>query len=440
MTQLRKNLRAIFMDGVYYAVMVGLGESYLATFVLALGLEEVTTGLLSTVPIFVGSSAQLFTPWLSGHFSSPRRWVLTCGTLQALCFLPLISAAIFGWGPRAFLLVVFSCYWAFGMAGGPVWSTWVEALVPRRLRARYFARRSLWMYVGVFGGFAGAGLLLQGAKTLHQELWGFAILFAAGTAARFGSLINLSRQSNAPPPPPPPGAIFERVQRMFRGRQGLFIFYMLGTQFAVQVSGPYFTPYMFRELKITYYEFVPLLAGPILARVAVVMWQGDLAKRLGASRLLWWGGLGIVPVSALWAVSTSYTYLLVSQIVAGVAWSAYELGAFLLIFEAVPARDRTWMLAIFNFLNALMIAAGAALGGTILDALGKDMSAYFRLFIISSVLRTLPLFLLYELRNYSVPATVPAARGVSARPSVGLGSPFLANLIGRRYRGERKKK
>ena len=38
---LRRDLRLIVLDGVAFSVMVGLGETYLAPFALALGLSEV---------------------------------------------------------------------------------------------------------------------------------------------------------------------------------------------------------------------------------------------------------------------------------------------------------------------------------------------------------------------------------------------------------------
>ena len=41
----RRNLRAIFGDGVAFSLMVGLGETYIPAFVLALGMSEVLAGL-----------------------------------------------------------------------------------------------------------------------------------------------------------------------------------------------------------------------------------------------------------------------------------------------------------------------------------------------------------------------------------------------------------
>jgi len=62
---------------------------------------------------------------------------------QALLFLPLaLGAATGGLGVIA-LFSLMTLYWGTGLATGPPWVTWIETLVPRRLRARYFGRRGI---------------------------------------------------------------------------------------------------------------------------------------------------------------------------------------------------------------------------------------------------------------------------------------------------------
>ena len=47
---LRSDLLASVNDGAAYGGMVGVGETYLPAFVLAVGLGEVAAGLVTTVP------------------------------------------------------------------------------------------------------------------------------------------------------------------------------------------------------------------------------------------------------------------------------------------------------------------------------------------------------------------------------------------------------
>ena len=46
--QLRGNLRRVYCDALAFSVMVGSGETYLAAFVLALGLGELNAGLIAS--------------------------------------------------------------------------------------------------------------------------------------------------------------------------------------------------------------------------------------------------------------------------------------------------------------------------------------------------------------------------------------------------------
>ena len=82
-----------------------------------------------------------------------RRWVVCCAALQAAAFVPLLVGALLGAIPVVLVFTVATVYWAAGMASGAAWNAWVETLVPQRLQARYFARRSLVGQWGVMAGF-----------------------------------------------------------------------------------------------------------------------------------------------------------------------------------------------------------------------------------------------------------------------------------------------
>lgn len=55
-------------------------------------------------------------------------------------------------------------YWGSGLAIGPAWNTWMGALVPRPLRAHFFAYRTRMMQLAVLAGFVVGGCLLQWAS------------------------------------------------------------------------------------------------------------------------------------------------------------------------------------------------------------------------------------------------------------------------------------
>src|SRR4029078_11317551 len=87
---LRKNLRASVTDGATFSVMVGIGETYFPAFVLELGVGEIASALIASIPILLGAMLQLISPYAVAWLGSNRRWVVACGVLQSAAFLPLI--------------------------------------------------------------------------------------------------------------------------------------------------------------------------------------------------------------------------------------------------------------------------------------------------------------------------------------------------------------
>ena len=172
------------------------------------------------------------------------------------------------------------------------------------------------------------------------------------------------------------------------------LLYFLAVQVAVQISGPYFTPYMLGQLKISYFDFMLLLATSFVGKIVFLPACGRFAARFGARKLLWVGGIGIMPVSGLWLYAQNFTQIMVIQLLAGAVWSAYELAMFLMFFETVRREERTSILTTFNFGNALALVAGALLGGTVLKLVGQCPEAYLLLFAISSCGRAATLIFL----------------------------------------------
>jgi cyanate permease len=95
--------------------MVGLGETYIPAFALALGLGQIMAGLVVAVPLLAGAVVQLATPAMVRRLGSLRRWVVVCAAVQAASFAPLVAAALAGRMPAAALLLVVTVYWAAGL-------------------------------------------------------------------------------------------------------------------------------------------------------------------------------------------------------------------------------------------------------------------------------------------------------------------------------------
>ncbi len=372
-------------DGITWSVMVGIGESYLAAFALALGMGELVAGLIASVPILVGAVLQLIAPFAIRRAGSYRRWVIACVFFQAASFVPLAIAAMVGRIPITLLFLLAAIYWGTGMASGPAWSMWVDTLMPERIRSRYFGVRSRIAQIGTLVGFVGGGAWLQWGEANQRPLAAFALLFCAAATIRFLSLRYLAAQTE--PSPPPSGATSARSvvdllsPLSHRGDRRLLL-YLWAMQASAQIASPYFTPLMLGQLKFSYWRYMLVLATSMAMKAIALPTIGRLARRVGAARLLRIGGLLVIPMPVLWIFCTATPYLIVVQILAGTAWATYELAAFLIFFEAVDSRRRIGVMTLFNFGNAAATVAGSLLGGLLLTVGGESLG-YTAVFVAS---------------------------------------------------------
>jgi MFS family permease len=419
---LKRNLRFGVFDGTLYSVMIGAGETYLAPFVLAAGLGAVASGLVTTVPFLAGAVLQLIAPWGVRRVGTLRRWVVLTATLQSLSLIPLAIMALVGHVSLGPVYAAAMFYWAASMGCGAGWTTFITGIVPSRIRAHYFAFKARFGHVATMASLAGAGLILDRFAT-PGTLWPYAILFLVAAAARAGSAYFLHRHSDTGPVPPQHRYIgpAELIGRFRAGRDGHFMLYMMLVQVAVQIGQAFYSPFMLEQLRLGYGQYLALTGAAFVARAATQSLWGSFAHRYGPGALLWIGGLGIIPHSALWLVSPSFAYLLAMQLFAGAMWSAYELATLLLLFENLRAEERTSLYSIFNAMNASAMVVGSVVGGALLGA-HPDWSAYEAIFLLSLAARLGTVAFLRRRRAITHPLPIPSKSRPSApapAPSIG---------------------
>jgi len=400
---LRRDLWVTTADAAAFSVMVGCGETYLPAFTLALGFGPVAAGLMASVPILVAAIVQLVAPAAAARVGSDRVWVIACTIVQAASFAPLVWWAVRGGA----VLLAASVYWSAGMAGVSAWNAWMARLVPERMRTPYFAHRNRLGQFGVFFGFVIGGLVLQWGEARDATREAFAVLFTLAAASRLFSTFCLAacrepEPSPAAVPPPRPVAVPRRLADLFRGMatrpSGTLVALLCCFMFGAHFAGPYFTPYMLRELGFSYHAFMLVLATAFLTKALVLPGIGRFASRVGPVRLLWLACLAIMPLTLLWLPSGAVGYLVAVQVVAGACWAAYELAVALLFFDVVHDRERTGVLTVYNLGLAVATVAGAGCGGLLLRALGEGPKAYAAVFAVSTLLRILSLPLLVRLQ------------------------------------------
>ena len=406
-------MRASLADAAGYSVMVGIGETYFAAFALALGTGETFAGLIATVPMLCGATLQLLTPWAVERLGSHRRWVIGSVCLQATSLLLMPLAALLAGSSAAawWVFLAATMYWAAGLSTAPSWNTWIEQVIPKLVRPKYFALRARVSQICTLLGFGAAGLALHFGKASGGVLTVFCSILLIASVCRFFSAGCLRFQSEAPQGMKQEREFVEpgRVSGATR-----LIWYLLAMQTAVQISGPYFTPYLLSEEGLSYFSYMVLIGIAFLGKAISSPFWGRVAHVAGARRLLWIGGLAIIPIAGLWifsdlfdnydfvlprmltggeryGVNGEFLFVCFVQMLSGTAWAAYELAMVLMFFEAIPRASRTRLLTLYNFGNSAATVAGGLIGATILQLLNETHMAYLIVFLSSSIARTLTL-------------------------------------------------
>ncbi len=430
---LRSNLRASVLDGGAFSLMVGIGETYLPAFVLALGLGEAMAGLVAAVPMLGGSMLQMAAPWGVRRLGSLKRWVVACALMQAVSLLPLVFFAVTRRESAWAIFLAATVYWASGLGVAPAWNTWMGALIPRRLRAHFFGRRVRITQACLLSGLIAGGLILQQAGSGDAKVHAFAALFGLAMLSRLVSARYLAAQTDVPLPVEEHRVVSVRalIRRASHSADGRLVAYLLALQTTAQLASPFFTPYMLEKLRFPYALFMIVLATSYLTKVVASPLLGRLAARHGARLLLRIGGAGIVPLAWVWTLTDDWRWLLLIQVVSGLAWGSFEIANLLMFFETIREEERTSVLTAFNFLNALATVVGASVGAWLLGHLGETKAAYHTMFTLSTLARATTLILQARVVAGNIRVPAPAEQTLAVRPALGsIEEPILSSLPG----------
>ncbi len=394
-------------DARAFAVMTGIGETYLSAFAIFLRATTPQIGLLASLPPLLGSLIQPVSAWL-GRVSGHRKTLVIAGaSIQAMAWLPIVVLPIV-FPSHALPLLIGSVvlYQCGAQLAAPQWSSLMGDIVPMRRRGRFFARRTKIVSLTTFTSLTLGGLVLQGFSNRGQTLLGFALLFCVALVARFVSVYHLTKmhdpRGHATVSEP---AVARRWwERLRHSNFARFSVFFALTQFSVAIASPFFTVYMLRDLKFSYFAFMTNTGMAILAQLLTLSQWGRISDVFGNRRILAITGMVIPLMPLLWTFSSNYWYLLFAQVISGLTWAGFSLSASNFLYDLVSREKRTKYLAIHNMLSNTGLFAGAMLGGylgmvlpTQLTLLGHSFSwgsSLLGVFAISSLVRALMVFVL----------------------------------------------
>jgi len=446
-----RSLRHSLKDASAFAVMSGIGETYLSAFALFLRASTPQIGLLAAVPPLLASLVQLLSAWL-GHITGRRKVIILTGaSIQAFAWLPIVGLPLM-FGDYAVPLLIASVVLYHGGAhlAAPQWSSLMGDIVPSRKRGRFFSMRTQLISATTFVSLLLGGIVLDWTTRHDMTLAGFVMLFLAASIARSVSVYHLARMrdftGHVAALEFPIGR--EWIQRLRQSNVARFSLFFALIQFGVAISSPFFTVYMLRDLQFSYLEFMFCTGTAILSQFLTLSQWGRISDVFGNRRILTVTGVFIPMMPILWTLSSNFWYLIAIQILSGFSWAGFTLSATNFLYDLISPNRRATYLALHNVFANAGVFLGAVLGGYLGYIMPPQFSFFgvtydwlsplYGVFIVSSLVRmAVVLLLIPKLREVRAVRPISAAQVIFRVTRINALAGLFFDIVGSRPRNGR---
>jgi MFS family permease len=358
--------RLSYLDAFFGSLMVGVGETYFVAAALEVGVSPISSGLLLPVSMVLGAFlSSMLLPKLE-KLPSLKNLVVTSVFAQALCFIPIGLLVFNEVRSEAGFLLAVTLYHFFGFLQVPVWNLWFSLLVPEKEISTFFAYRLRVSQGGLLLGLVFGGLFLHDLWGGYSRIEVFAVLFGI---AMFGRLISAAALSVVASVQPIVSLDLKNSLKSFFSNASyrsffgfLFFFYLV-----VAISSPFVGPFFLLKLNFSYNEYMGTLAGLFVGKFLVLPWGVHLIRRLGVSRVILIGALGVSPLPFLWIWVQSFEGAVLVQSISGAFWALFEIGFSILFFSHLSKKEKIPLLNLYNSFNALAMTTGGLLGAWLLE-------------------------------------------------------------------------
>ncbi len=393
-------------EAVASSTMTSTCDNFMNAFALHLGATSIQMGFLTAFPQLIGSLMQLVSVWL-GTFLTRRLLVLLTAMGQALLMLAFAGLAVMnGANPASDLILLVIAYQCSSNLIQPQWRAWLGSMVQHNERGKFFAARTRLTMATSLAMFVVGGIVLSLTDIVGLAWIGFALLFLTATIGRAYSSFFLFNMNDPNPQPVVPVstqfyATFGIVREAFKDpifRN--YSFFVAGMQGMAAISAPFFAVYMLKVLNFSYFEYSMNLVAAIATQFFILRFWGKLSDKHGNRyiMLICSAALPVVPV--LWLFSANYYYLLLVQLMSGLAWSGFNLTTANYLYDIRPHQTNfATYAALQAVVTAVMVFMGGLAGGYLaaFSAVLVNLTPFslgsglFIVFVVSGILRAIVL-------------------------------------------------
>ncbi len=429
LTRMRRvGLRWLWLDGLFSTISDNFHAAFVPLFALAYGATKAQIGLLASVANGLGMIA--FLPGARAAECRARRKPLVLaggGGVSRLMLLLLAASPFAGLEPGAMVTAIIALNGVRSFAGNfsnPAWTTMVADLVPPAIRGRYFSGRNVAMALSALIAAPLAGRLALELNRNGSHVAGYQTVFILAALAGLIATLSFARiPEHGVRRAPHSASQMRSVLALLRSNPTFagFAASAFAWNFALQIAGPFFNPFIVTDLEGGSTTVVGLAAGSFsLSTLLGQRFWGPLVDRKGNLAMLRLTGLIIPLAPAGWALARAPWHLYLLEVFAGFAWAGYNLANFNLLLELSPARERPSATAIYHTAVFASAVLGPVVGGVFAEAIG-----YRACFAASAVGRTIAtMLMIWLVRAVPLSASrspIAAGSGDQARRSTGAG-------------------
>ena len=426
----RSTLKASTIEGVFAAVFESATTGLLlSNFLLQLGATSVEIGILSAIPMLV-NFLQPLGAYIADRTTSRHWYNLGIFGASRLLWMVLVVAIVSGpdranhqqlleWTLASVLGA--SVLAAFATSN---WFSWMAAVVPHRLRGRYFGFRNSATSLVTLLGVPVMGLFVSAWG--DNPILGYGVVLFLGVLAGVISLAYQFLMVDVNPQIYGKDPEIDRVKdkkektttdfvpSVLKDSNFLmFIVYFSVWTFAVNLSAPFFNVYLLKDLSLDVNLVTIYTSLSSGANLLLLMFWGKLADRWGNRPLLIAVGLVVALTPLLWLGTGNYPFavwvwLPLLHLLGGTTLGAIALCTNNIQMEIAPIEQPSSYFAIAAAVSGVAGALGTTAGGFLAELPGMSLEGLFALSAAVRLVGLLPLVWVQEPRSLSLRSLLPA--------------------------------
>lgn len=386
---------------------LGLSENFFVPFMIFLKSSPLHLSYFNSLQNFFGPLSQTLT-YKFYKFFSRKKLIIISFIFQIFIWFFIILCSYF-FLKKFFLIYllifVYAIYVFFTNLASPAFISWMGEMVNEKERGKFFGKRnSLGTLSFIIASILGA-LFLDFLKPRGLIFEGFLLLFLASIFFKFFSIYFFAKQYE-------PKfsfkkeeyfSFFQFLKEAPKRNYGKFSLFLSAFTLSTNISAPYYSLYILRDLKLTYFQFMLANTLSALSRFLFFPIWGRLIDIFGNLSILRFTGNFIpliaffYPFSLFLPPSISFYFIIFIFIFGGIFWSGFNLASLNFLYDSVSPGKRSICSAYTNLLNGIGVIFGSLTGGVIINNLSNlSFNLIMVASLISGILRLLTIKFLFN--------------------------------------------